>query len=70
VNYRVSDLRIALHEQIFHGMRQSVSLSQRRGAVQPHVQIEKHVICRAPRADMVAAKDVGDALHNSADLFL
>ena len=64
----VGDVRVLRHQPVLDDVREAVGLEERRVAAEPDVQIEKRMIRRAARADVMAALDLGHAHDDAADV--
>ncbi len=66
MNHRVLHLRIARHDAVLDDVRDAMRLVQPHRRVHPDVQIDKDVIGRSARADVVTAEDFGNAAARRA----
>ena len=53
----IHDFRKPLHEPIFDDVRERMGFAERCVRVQPEMQIDEDVVCRAARADLLGADD-------------
>ena len=68
MNDGVGNLRIVGHQSILDDVRQRVGVRQMHIGRQPDVEVEKYIVARSARADLMASEHAGDGQYHRLDV--